>query len=93
MQVSQPEPARAFCNGMEYFNTFGGCTAAGAAGLAVLAALQEEGLQQNALAVGTHLLAGLKALQQVRLKIMHHCQTQQNARLRCTDVLAGLRQL
>ena len=64
-QVCQPQPAQAFCNGMEYFNTFGGCTAAGAAGLAVLAALREEGLQQNAQAVGLHLLAGLRALQTV----------------------------
>jgi adenosylmethionine-8-amino-7-oxononanoate aminotransferase len=34
--VVSPRLAAGFSNGMEYFNTCGGCTAAGAAGLAVL---------------------------------------------------------
>ena len=50
---------------MEYFNTYGGCTAAGAAGSAVLHILQEESLQQHAQRVGEHLIAKLDALKQV----------------------------
>ena len=34
--VTTPACAKGFANGMEYFNTCGGCTAAGAAGVAVL---------------------------------------------------------
>ncbi len=55
--------AEAFNNGMEYFNTFGGNPVSMATGLAVLKIIQEEGLQQHALTVGTHLLNGLKDLQ------------------------------
>ncbi len=43
-QVLSPKHAAAFANGMEYFNTYGGCTAAGAAGSAVLRVLQGEQL-------------------------------------------------
>jgi 4-aminobutyrate aminotransferase-like enzyme/Ser/Thr protein kinase RdoA (MazF antagonist) len=60
--VTTPEIARAFDNGMEYFNTFGGNPVSCAAGLAVLDAMEAEGLQRNALDVGTHLLGGLRAL-------------------------------
>jgi 4-aminobutyrate aminotransferase-like enzyme/Ser/Thr protein kinase RdoA (MazF antagonist) len=55
--------ANSFDNGMEFFSTFGGSTAACAAGLATLRATQQEGLQAHALRVGTHLLAGLRELQ------------------------------
>ncbi|KXZ47610.1 hypothetical protein GPECTOR_34g769 [Gonium pectorale] len=48
--------------GMEYFNTYGGSTAAVAAGLAVLRVLTQECLQQRAAAVGDYLLAGLQRL-------------------------------
>ncbi len=61
-----PKHAAAFANGMEYFNTYGGCTAAGAAGSAVLKVLQGERLQQHAHRVGQHLLAKLEFLKQVR---------------------------
>lgn len=47
--------------GMEFFATFGGCTAAAAAGLAVLNVIRDEALQQNAAAVGAY------AVQQLRL--------------------------
>lgn len=55
--------ADSFDNGMEFFSTFGGSTAACAAGLATLCATQDEGLQAHALRVGAHLLAGLADLQ------------------------------
>jgi 4-aminobutyrate aminotransferase-like enzyme len=48
---------------MEFFSTFGGSTAACAAGLATLRATLSEGLQAHALAVGKHLLTGLRRLQ------------------------------
>jgi 4-aminobutyrate aminotransferase-like enzyme len=54
--------ADSFANGMEYFNTFGGNPVSCAVGTAVLDVIAEEQLQQNALEVGHHLLAGLTAL-------------------------------
>jgi len=48
---------------MEFFSTFGGNPVACAAGLAVLDVLEQERLQENALRVGRHLIAGLKDLQ------------------------------
>jgi 4-aminobutyrate aminotransferase-like enzyme len=42
-----------------YFNTFGGNPVSCAAGLAVLDVIEDEGLQQNALDVGQHLVDGL----------------------------------
>jgi len=61
--VTTREIADAFDNGMEFFSTFGGSTAACAAGLATLRATIDEGLQAHALAVGRHLLAGVRDLQ------------------------------
>jgi 4-aminobutyrate aminotransferase-like enzyme len=55
--------ADSFDNGMEFFSTFGGSTAACAAGLATLRAVIDEGLQAHALRVGEHLLRGLRGLQ------------------------------
>lgn len=60
--VTTPEIARSFDNGMEFFSTFGGSTAACVAGLAVLDVMQEERLQAHALRVGERLLAGLRTL-------------------------------
>ena len=48
---------------MEFFSTFGGNPVACAAGLAVLDVLEEERLQEHALRVGRHLIAGLRDLQ------------------------------
>jgi 4-aminobutyrate aminotransferase-like enzyme len=59
--VTRRDIAEAFDNGMEYFNTFGGNPVSCAVGLAVLDALEEDGLQANALHVGKQLLAGLKS--------------------------------
>jgi 4-aminobutyrate aminotransferase-like enzyme len=61
--ICRPEIAAAFDNGMEFFSTFGGSTAACAAGLATLRVTLEEGLQAHALHVGARLLAGLRELQ------------------------------
>ncbi|MGH9444492.1 MAG: aminotransferase class III-fold pyridoxal phosphate-dependent enzyme [Terriglobia bacterium] len=61
--VTTPEIANAFDNGMEFFSTFGGNPVSCAAGMAVLDVLEEEHLQENALRVGNHLIAGLKELQ------------------------------
>jgi 4-aminobutyrate aminotransferase-like enzyme/Ser/Thr protein kinase RdoA (MazF antagonist) len=56
--------AASFNNGMEFFSTFGGNPVACAAGLAVLDVLEEEHLQENALLIGSYLIARLKSLQE-----------------------------
>ncbi len=60
--VTTPAIARAFDNGMEYFSTFGGSTAACVAAQATLDVTLDEGLQQHALQVGAELLSGFRAL-------------------------------
>ncbi len=60
--VTTPEIAKAFNNGMEYFNTFGGNPVSCAVGLAVLDVIEDEGLQAHAQAVGDYLQAGLRRL-------------------------------
>jgi 4-aminobutyrate aminotransferase-like enzyme/Ser/Thr protein kinase RdoA (MazF antagonist) len=54
--------ADAFSEGPEFFSTFGGSSAACAAGSAVLDVLHEEQLQQRARDVGEVMLSGLKEL-------------------------------
>jgi len=61
--ITTPEIAGSFDNGMEFFSTFGGNTVSCAIGLAVLQVVQEEQLQPHALAVGDHLLEGLRELE------------------------------
>ncbi len=61
--VTTREIAEAFVTGMEYFNTFGGNPVSCAAGLAVLEAIEEENLQENARLVGDYFLKSLKELQ------------------------------
>ena len=61
--VTSREIAAAFANGMEYFNTFGGNPVSCAVGAAVLDVIETEGLQANALDVGTYTLNGLRELQ------------------------------
>jgi len=52
----------AFAAGPEYFNTFGGNPVCAAAGLAVLEAIERDGLRANAAATGQWLRAALQAL-------------------------------
>lgn len=60
--VSRPELLSAFCEETGYFNTFGGNPVAAAAGAAVLEVIEEEGLIDNARAVGAALKDGIAAL-------------------------------
>ncbi|UCE03217.1 MAG: aminotransferase class III-fold pyridoxal phosphate-dependent enzyme [Candidatus Latescibacterota bacterium] len=62
--VTTAEIAAAFDNGMEFFSTFGGNPVSCAIGLAVLDVIEREGLQEHALRVGNHLLAGFQDLAQ-----------------------------
>lgn len=64
--ITSPRLAEAFsAPGMEFFATGGGCTAAPTCGLAVLAAIREERLQDNAAAVGAYCLRRLRELQEL----------------------------
>src|SRR4029077_8967619 len=54
--------ADAFSRGPEFFSTFGGSSAACAAGAAVLDVLQEEDLQRRARDIGETMLTGLREL-------------------------------
>lgn len=60
--VTTREIADAFDNGMEYFNTFGGNPVSCAVGLAVLDVIEEEGLREHALEVGTRFRESLAGL-------------------------------
>ena len=60
--ITTREIAKAFDNGMEYFNTFGGNPVSCAIGLAVLDVIANEGLQQHAWHTGNYLKKRLKDL-------------------------------
>ena len=60
--VTRPELLAAFCAEFGYFNTFGGNPVAAAAGLAVLDAIAEDGLMENARVVGGHMKRALEDL-------------------------------
>lgn len=60
--VTTAEIARRFAEGPEFFSTFGGSTLSCRIGKAVLDIVDEEGLQDNAAAMGARLLAGLRGL-------------------------------
>lgn len=61
--ITSPEIAASFANGIEYFSTFGGSTLSCRMGKEVLDIVDDEGLQENARAMGGKLLAGLRDLQ------------------------------
>ncbi|MEP1097014.1 MAG: aminotransferase class III-fold pyridoxal phosphate-dependent enzyme [Cyclobacteriaceae bacterium] len=61
--VCTQKVAKAFANGMEYFNTFGGNPVSSAIGKEVLSVLKDEKLQENALQTGEYLKNGLRTLQ------------------------------
>lgn len=60
--ITTREIADAFYTGMEYFNTFGGNPVSCAIGLAVLDAIENERLMQNALQMGNHFIRGFNEL-------------------------------
>ncbi|KAM6902511.1 alanine--glyoxylate aminotransferase 2, mitochondrial isoform 2-T2 [Xenentodon cancila] len=59
--VTTPEIAASFAQA-SHFNTFGGSPLACAVASSVIDTITEEGLQQNSLHVGTHLMTGLSKL-------------------------------
>jgi len=60
--VTRSELVDEFSSHNRYFNTFGGNPVSCAAGLAVLDVIENGNLQQNALEVGEHIVAGLRQL-------------------------------
>ena len=98
--AARRELVDAFAGHGRYFNTFGGNPVSCAAGLAVLDVIEAEGLQQNALEVGRHLVDGLW-----RLAERHECigdvrgtglflavelVTDREARTPATELAAGI---
>ncbi|MEO3435377.1 aminotransferase class III-fold pyridoxal phosphate-dependent enzyme [Inquilinus sp. CAU 1745] len=61
--VTTEAVARSFDNGMEYFNTFGGNPVSCAVGLAVLDAIERDGLRGNARRIGHYLLERFRDMQ------------------------------
>merc|ERR1719407_135895 len=65
--VTTREVAEAFSStGIEYFNTFGGNPVCCAAGLAVLEAIEADGLRANATRVGAELRKGFERLMDLK---------------------------
>ncbi len=62
--VTTQELASKFANGMEYFNSFGGNPVSTAVGMAVMDAIENENLMQNALNTGNYLLNKFNELKQ-----------------------------
>ena len=60
--VMRPEVIAAFGAKARYFNTFGGNAVAAATAMAVLEVIENEGLVENARAVGGYFAEGLRAL-------------------------------
>lgn len=64
--ATRPELLARFCEDVGYFNTFGGNPVAAAAGMAVLDVIAEEGLLENASAIGQHLKGRLQEIAETR---------------------------
>ncbi|MEL7173591.1 MAG: aminotransferase class III-fold pyridoxal phosphate-dependent enzyme, partial [Pseudomonadota bacterium] len=67
--ATRPEILARFCQDVGYFNTFGGTPVAGAAGLAVLDAIEDDGLIQNAETTGRYLCDRLRRLSTIEPRI------------------------
>lgn len=90
-----------------HFNTFGGNPVSMAAGLAVLDAIDEDGLQENSRVVGNHIISGLQKLQQrhaligdvrgmglmIGVELVRDRATREPARQETLDVLEACREL
>jgi alanine-glyoxylate transaminase/(R)-3-amino-2-methylpropionate-pyruvate transaminase len=90
-----------------YFNTFGGNPVVCTQGKAVLEVIEREKLQDNALKVGSHILAGLEKLQQkhaligdvrgrglmIGVELVKDRQTKEPAKAECARVLELAREL
>jgi alanine-glyoxylate transaminase/(R)-3-amino-2-methylpropionate-pyruvate transaminase len=61
--VTRPEISKTLANRV-HFNTYGGNPISMTQGLATLEVIESEGIQENALKIGAHLMQGLKALQE-----------------------------
>ena len=61
--VTTREIAESFARGPEFFSTFGGSTLSCRVGKTLLDIIREEGLQENAVATGRRLFAGLRELE------------------------------
>ncbi len=104
--VTTPEIAASFANGMEYFNTFGGNPVSCAVGLAVLDVIEDEGLQSNALTVGTRMKDGLEHLMSkyavigavrgmglfLGVELVVDRKTREPASTQATEVFEGMKQ-
>jgi 4-aminobutyrate aminotransferase-like enzyme len=102
----RPDCLTAFTAREKYFNTFGGNPVAAAAGLAVLDVIEDEGLIENARAVGDHFRRGLgelagrhEAIGDVRgtglfigLELVADRDTKAPAPARATSLIEGLRE-
>jgi len=66
--ATRPDVMAAFRNAFSYFNTFGGNPVSAAAALAVLDVIRDEGLQENAAHVSSHVAERMAALRHPLLR-------------------------
>jgi alanine-glyoxylate transaminase/(R)-3-amino-2-methylpropionate-pyruvate transaminase len=104
--VTTPKIAAALADRL-HFNTFGGNPVVCAQGKAVLEVIDREHLQANALAMGNHLLAGLKRLKEkhsligdvrgkgllLGIELVRDRTTKEPAKVECAQVLESCREL
>jgi alanine-glyoxylate transaminase/(R)-3-amino-2-methylpropionate-pyruvate transaminase len=104
--VTTPKIAAALADRL-HFNTFGGNPVVCAQGKAVLEVIDREHLQANALAMGNHLLAGLKHLKEkhsligdvrgkgllLGIELVRDRTTKEPAKAECAQVLESCREL